>query len=60
MFCPLIGEEEKLYWNKVFCDRETRYLKQKETKKQRGRTKLINKAEKILTQHVKFKLDEDT
>jgi len=29
-------------------------MRQKGTKKQRGRTKLIKKAEKILAHHVKF------
>lgn len=53
-----LGEEEKLYWEKILHDREMKCTKQKETKKQRGRLKLINKAEKVLTKHVKFTQDE--
>jgi len=48
------GEEEKLYWEKILRDREIKCSKQKETKKLRGRNKLINKAEKTLAQHIKF------
>ncbi|XP_050541005.1 la-related protein 7 [Daktulosphaira vitifoliae] len=50
----LDGEDEKLYWEKILRDRENRFIKQKETKKPRGRSKLINKAEKQLAHHVKF------
>lgn len=55
----LIGEEEKLYWEKITHDREIKCTKQKGTKKLRGRVKLINKAEKRLAQHVKFNTDND-
>lgn len=48
------GEEEKLYWEKILRDREIKCSKQKETKKPRGRNKLINRAEKTLAQHIKF------
>ncbi|KAL4122099.1 hypothetical protein QTP88_014494 [Uroleucon formosanum] len=50
----LTGEEEKLYWDKISRDREIKCTKQKETKKPRGREKLIKKAEKRLAQHVTF------
>lgn len=50
----MTGEEEKLYWEKILRDREIKCSKQKETKKPRGRNKLINKAEKTLAQHIKF------
>lgn len=52
--CNILGEEEKLYWEKILHDREIKCTKQKGAKKQRGRVKLINKAEKKLAQHVKF------
>lgn len=55
----LIGDEEKAYWEKIERDREIKCVKQKGTKKQRGRVKLINKAEKLLAQHVKFTQDND-
>lgn len=55
----MLGEEEKLYWEKILRDRETKCTKQKGTKKQRGRSKLINKAEKLLAQHVKFSGDDE-
>lgn len=54
-----IGDEEKAYWEKIERDREIKCVKQKGTKKQRGRVKLINKAEKLLAQHVKFTQDND-
>ncbi|XP_050432086.1 la-related protein 7 [Adelges cooleyi] len=54
----LEGEDESKYWEKILRDRETKCSKQKETKKPRGRSKLLNKAEKRLAQHVKF-IEED-
>lgn len=54
-----IGEEENLYWKKIARDREIKCTKQKGTKKPRGRTKLINKAEKKLAHHVKFEPEND-
>lgn len=50
----MIGEEEKVYWEKILRDREIKFTNQKHTKKPRGRIKLINKAEKRLAQHVTF------
>ncbi|XP_060841502.1 la-related protein 7 [Rhopalosiphum padi] len=55
----LKGEEEKLYWDKILRDRETKCAKQKETKKPRGREKLIKKAEKRLAQHVTFNQEDN-
>lgn len=55
----MIGEEEKAYWEKIEHDREIKCVKQKVTKKPRGRVKLINRAEKLLAQHVKFTQDDD-
>ncbi|XP_043249301.1 la-related protein 7 [Colletes gigas] len=49
----LDGEEEKLYWNKITYDREEKLGKKVKTK-QRGRTKLLKKAEKELGKHIKF------
>lgn len=54
-----IGEEEKLYWEKIAQDREIKCTKQKGTNKQRGRTKLIKRAEKILAHHVKFEEEHE-
>jgi len=54
-----IGEEEKLYWDKILRDREMKCVKQKETKKPRGREKLIKKAEKRLAQHVTFNEEDN-
>lgn len=51
-----IGEEEKLYWDKVSKDRENK-IKNKVRVKQRGRDKLTKKADRILGQHIKF--DDD-
>ena len=55
----VIGEEEKLYWDKISRDREIKCSKQKETKKPRGREKLIKKAEKRLAQHVTFNQEDN-
>jgi len=55
----LTDEEEKVYWEKISRDREIKCTKQKGTKKQRGRTKLIKKVEKILAHHVKFEEDQE-
>ncbi|XP_054001194.1 la-related protein 7 [Hylaeus anthracinus] len=49
----LDGEEEKLYWDKISCDREEKLSKTIKTK-QRGRNKLLKKAEKELGKHIKF------
>lgn len=55
----MLDDEEKLYWEKILRDRENKCLKQKGTKKQRGRLKLINKAEKRLSQHIKFVQEDE-
>ncbi|XP_063988247.1 la-related protein 7 [Diachasmimorpha longicaudata] len=49
----LSGEEEKKYWEKMASDREEK-LGKKDRTKQRGRDKLLKKAEKELGKHIKF------
>nr|XP_033196841.1 la-related protein 7 [Bombus vancouverensis nearcticus]XP_033196842.1 la-related protein 7 [Bombus vancouverensis nearcticus]XP_033196844.1 la-related protein 7 [Bombus vancouverensis nearcticus]XP_033196845.1 la-related protein 7 [Bombus vancouverensis nearcticus] len=49
----LEGEEEKMYWDKILHDREEK-LSKKVKIKQRGRNKLLKKAEKELGKHIKF------
>ncbi|CAL7952130.1 unnamed protein product [Xylocopa violacea] len=49
----LEGEEEKMYWDKILSDREEK-LNKKVKVKQRGRNKLLKKAEKELGKHIKF------
>ncbi|XP_060831264.1 la-related protein 7 [Bombus pascuorum] len=49
----LEGEEEKTYWDKILHDREEK-LSKKVKIKQRGRNKLLKKAEKELGKHIKF------
>lgn len=49
----LEGEEEKTYWDKISHDREEK-LSKKVKIKQRGRNKLLKKAEKELGKHIKF------
>ncbi|OAD53835.1 La-related protein 7 [Eufriesea mexicana] len=49
----LEGDEEKMYWNKILHDREEK-LSKKVKVKQRGRNKLLKKAEKELGKHIKF------
>ncbi|KOX80581.1 La-related protein 7 [Melipona quadrifasciata] len=49
----LEGEEEKMYWDKILHDREQK-LSEKVKTKQRGRNKLLKKAEKELGKHIKF------
>ncbi|XP_015116136.1 la-related protein 7 [Diachasma alloeum] len=49
----LSGEEEKRYWEKMASDREEK-LGRKDRTKQRGRDKLLKKAEKELGKHIKF------
>ncbi|XP_076278198.1 la related protein 7 [Lasioglossum baleicum] len=49
----LEGKEERDYWDKISHDREEK-LGKKIRPKQRGRTKLLKKAEKELGKHIKF------
>lgn len=49
----LNDEEERMYWNKIEQDREEK-LNKKVRVKQRGRDKLLKKAEKELGKHIKF------
>lgn len=42
-----------MYWNKILQDREEK-LNKKVRVKQRGRSKLLKKAEKELGKHIKF------
>lgn len=49
----LEGDEEKMYWDKILHDREEK-LSKKVKIKQRGRNKLLKKAEKELGKHIKF------
>lgn len=48
----LEGEQEQQYWKKINKDRDVKYNKEK--KKQRGRDKLLKKAEKELGKHIRF------
>lgn len=48
----LEGDEEKIYWDKVFCERNNK--NQKDCKKLRGRAKLLKRAEKERGKHIKF------
>ncbi|XP_058788956.1 la-related protein 7 [Phymastichus coffea] len=52
-FIVLTGEEDKSYWDKITRDREEKIGK-KVRVKQRGRDKLLKKAEKELGKHIKF------
>ncbi|XP_046838555.1 la-related protein 7 [Vespa crabro] len=49
----LKDEDERIYWNKILQDREEK-LSKKIRVKQRGRSKLLKKAEKELGKHIKF------
>lgn len=49
----LKDEEERIYWKKILQDREEK-LGKKIKVKQRGRSKLLKKAEKELGKHIKF------
>ncbi|XP_076663513.1 la related protein 7 [Andrena cerasifolii] len=49
----LDGDEEKAYWGKIERDREEK-LGKKVRPKQRGRNKLLKKAETVLGKHIKF------
>ncbi|CAG9824166.1 unnamed protein product [Phaedon cochleariae] len=53
----LEGEEESLYWEKVQNDRSVKFAKN--VKKQRGRDKLLKKAEKERANHIKFEEGEN-
>ncbi|KAJ8968768.1 hypothetical protein NQ314_002117 [Rhamnusium bicolor] len=48
----LENEEEKLYWNKIQNDRTVKFTKS--VRKQRGRDKLLKKAEKERAKHMRF------
>lgn len=50
--CLLKDQEEKLYWEKIQKDRNDKFSKS--SKKQRGRDKLLKKAEKELGKHLRF------
>lgn len=52
----LSGEEEKSYWDKLLLDRAQKFKKDnsKGKKKQRGRDKLLKKANKVMATHIKF------
>ncbi|XP_011499441.1 PREDICTED: la-related protein 7 [Ceratosolen solmsi marchali] len=52
-FTVLTGDEEKSYWDKIVKDREEK-IGNKIRVKQRGRNKLLKKAEKELGKHIKF------
>ncbi|KAL0117687.1 hypothetical protein PUN28_008829 [Cardiocondyla obscurior] len=52
----LEGEEEKLYWNKILEDRIEKLSKNKRVR-QRGRVKLLKRAEKELGKCIKFDQD---
>ncbi|KAJ8675774.1 hypothetical protein QAD02_011560 [Eretmocerus hayati] len=52
-FKILSGDEEKLYWDKILQDRQEK-IGGKVRIKQRGRQKLLKKAEKELGKHIKF------
>ncbi|XP_024873267.1 la-related protein 7-like [Temnothorax curvispinosus] len=52
----LEGDEEKLYWDKISEDR-TEQLSKKKRVKQRGRDKLLKRAEKELGKCIKFDQD---
>ncbi|XP_017769733.1 PREDICTED: la-related protein 7 [Nicrophorus vespilloides] len=49
----LEGDEEKIYWEKILSSRESKFKKDT-AKKQRGRDKLLKKAEKELGKHIRF------
>lgn len=48
----LEGDEEQTYWEKIKNDRNVKFSKN--VKKQRGRDKLLKKAEKLMAKHIKF------
>jgi len=50
------GDEEKLYWDKIAEDRMEKLSKKKRFK-QRGRDKLLKRAEKELGKCIKFDQD---
>ncbi|PSN46580.1 hypothetical protein C0J52_13849 [Blattella germanica] len=49
----LKGEVEKNYWEKIFKDREVKFSKNIRVK-QRGRDKILRRAERELGKHIKF------
>lgn len=52
----LSGDEEMNYWEKIMNDRTVKF--QKMAKKQRGREKLLKKAEKESAKHLRFEENE--
>ncbi|CAG9763148.1 unnamed protein product [Ceutorhynchus assimilis] len=48
----LAGEEERIYWEKIETDRTVKF--KKTAKKQRGRDKLLKRAERESTKHMRF------
>lgn len=53
----LQGDEEKQYWDKIQTDRIEKF--KKNNNKQRGRDKLLKKAEKQLGKHIRFDDTDD-
>jgi La-related protein 7 len=48
-----LGDDESRYWNKMFKDREQK-LSNNIRVKQRGRDKILRRAEKELGKHIRF------
>lgn len=53
IFIIFSGEDEAQYWNKMFRDREQK-LSSNIRVKQRGRDKILKRAEKELGKHIRF------
>ncbi|KAL0281644.1 UNVERIFIED_CONTAM: hypothetical protein PYX00_002568 [Menopon gallinae] len=54
----LKGEEEKEYWEKMKRDRCEKFGNKKKFNSKRGRNKLINKAEKLISKRIRLSVDE--
>lgn len=54
----LKGEEEQEYWEKMKRDRSEKFGNKKKFNSKRGRNKLINKAEKLISKRIRLSVDE--
>lgn len=55
----LEGKEEEQYWEKMKRDRAQKFSDQKKfNNKKRGRNKLVNKAEKLISKRIRLSVDE--
>lgn len=54
----LEGAEEQEYWEKMKRDRSEKFDQKKKFSKKRGRNKIIDKTEKLMSKRIRLSVDE--